>query len=142
MDIKEGWGKRYTSDEEAIKGSTPEELTLGLLHSCMNDVTEVVEELVARRVKRQLNDKIDKARAHVRKQMVAREEKHGPCSDELESYLMREAYRNIFQEVGSGLQWNILRVTCNVWIEPPPKYHPLRKEYDRWMKRRPKKETK
>jgi len=75
---------------------------------------------------------------HFTEQIRERELKHGPCPYIVEKALFREAKRNLASCISESRWQGVLEYSYD-WIEPPEKGTEARKEYDRWMKRKPRK---
>ncbi len=141
--LENRYGKTYTDDKAACESSKYDELLFGLVGSVIKDVAEVIDKIAGKRLQRNISTKIYEADKDVNLQMLQREEKHGPCPTNLRVWLLRAAKDNIRLHVGIRLTYDVPPyLSIHPWIDPPPKDHALRTEYNKWMKRKPLKATK
>lgn len=140
--LRDRYGKKYENDTAACLDSKYDELLFGLVGGVIKDVSEVIYQIVGNRIQTEIADKIYQADDHVYSEMLGREKKHGPCPKQLRAWLLNDTKDRIRCSVGRHFLWecpiNSVFYEC---IDPPPKDHALRAEYNKWMKRKPPKDS-
>lgn len=82
---------------------------------------------------RKLSDLSRKIYTRYEEELKWREDAHGPAPDTYKNYLFGELFRAVGRSV-----YHECRIGLNHWAYRvyPPKDHPDRKDYDRWMRRK------
>ena len=133
------WGNEGSSPEEADKAlvSNDEKLTAWCLVKLLKDIEKFKQALLYEETDNQIINLGRQYESSLKDFFDEREEKHGPCPESVKKYIRLKLQQN------AG--WFLLELnTIPEWVMSgeraiPPKGTELRKEYDRWMWRKPKK---
>ena len=135
-----GYGRERQDDNDACTNATKEELVLGTLQNMIGSfdaVFGVVCEVVYKKISEKYRRRLQQSFRNIDEQIKERIDKHGPCPEELRSFLTNDAYDSVYRICGCGARYERLdQIYIYVNITPPPKGHPLRSVYDKWMKRK------
>lgn len=127
--VEQGRGGTFDGKDAAAQSLSLEQLTAFSVAALLEVFIDIEDALAKRFLERTMVLRVKQAKDRVERQIQEREASHGPCPDALRKYIFREAMQVDFRYLES-------RMEHYRWIEPPEQHHPLRKEYDRWMKRR------
>jgi hypothetical protein len=131
--LRDGVGRKYSSDDEArfVQADQLSGAMLALIAQTLIGFEEAIALPFIKRRMKQLELSADR---EFEKQIASREAKHGECPEDLRRYLRSTFYdMRLYQ-----IEWALESGNVSNFIEAPAKHHPLRKDYDRWMRRKAK----